>query len=128
METQQHLAQVSLPSFMRSNDISIADYLPVTLQFRSLRNITLQVPISSSIDDTSSVIVKKSPSLKSIHLGSQPKVMSFRPMYLQYLEASHLLGASYSPWLPGLPFLATISNISPCGWVCPHFLRSTLLQ
>lgn len=68
METQQHLAQVSLPSFMRSNDISIADCLPVTLQFCSLRNITLELPISSSVDDMSSVIVKKSPSLKNIHL------------------------------------------------------------
>ncbi|KAF7678635.1 hypothetical protein GT037_004016 [Alternaria burnsii] len=68
METQQHLAQVSLPSFMRSNNISIADYLPVTLQFRSLRHITLELPISSSVDYMSSVIGKKSPSLKSIHL------------------------------------------------------------
>ncbi|CAN9253925.1 unnamed protein product [Alternaria alternata] len=68
METQQHLAQVSLPSFMRSNDISIADFLPVNLQFRSLRNITLELPISISVDDMSSVIVEKSPSLESIHL------------------------------------------------------------
>jgi len=82
LETQQQLARVEVPGIRDFSDTHLTDYLPKSLRFHQLRDITFQISTRNASEGINSFIVQKSPSLNSIALrflaqGEEPPLCIF---------------------------------------------------